>query len=285
MEKLACFGGPGSYSHLAALQQDDISSAAIVFYDTFAAVIEAVARKEACAGMVPVENSSTGSITAVYDALQESGCRIGGEIYIPIHHCLLALPGVEMDELQSIYSHVQGLAQCGKFMRAHPRWQGIAYGSTGRSAAKVRRDGIRSQGAIGNRQAAIRYGLRILATDIQDNTTNYTRFLRICRPPSDLRDGNKMTLVLTAPHVPGSLYHILEVFYAAGLNLTHLESRPIYGRPFEYRFYADVVGRMPPDIVKRLEKTCEYVQSLGQYEENTGGEIHAIRSHRGNVGT
>ena len=155
MEKLACFGGPGSYSHLAALQQDDISSAAIVFYDTFAAVIEAVARKEACAGMVPVENSSTGSITAVYDALQESGCRIGGEIYIPIHHCLLALPGVEMDELQSIYSHAQGLAQCGKFMRAHPRWQGIAY---------------------------------------------------------DLRDGNKMTLVLTAPHVPGSLYHILEVF-------------------------------------------------------------------------
>ena len=257
--KIACFGAPGSYSH-EALYCHFGKSADIVFYDHFEDLVNRVEAGECRYGVLPVENSSTGGIAEVYDLILRHNCHIVGEEYVHVQHLLLGVPGARLEDVRHVYSHPQGLAQCHAFLRLHDTWQLHSYFSTAQSAKEVAVRGEKSVAAIAGRQAAELYGLDVLAGDICTNTTNYTRFVIISKDVLPY-EGNKMTLVIITEHVPGALYKALGYFYHSGMNMTHLESRPIPGRPFEYSFHIDVTGDLDSpackEALEQLERQCK----------------------------
>ena len=267
-EKIACFGAPGSYSH-EALYCHFGKSTGIVFYDHFEDLVNRVGAGECRYGVLPVENSSTGGIAEVYDLILRHNCHIVGEEYVHVQHLLLGVPGARMKDIRHVYSHPQGLAQCHAFLRLHDTWQLHSYFSTAQSAKEVAVRDEKSVAAIAGRQAAELYGLDVLAGNICTNTTNYTRFVIISKEVLPY-EGNKMTLVIITEHVPGALYKALGYFYHSGMNMTHLESRPIPGRPFEYSFHIDVTGDLDSpackEALEKLEGQCKYFNILGTYQ-------------------
>lgn len=285
---VGCFGNPGSYSDQAMKESFAEKHIKPIYYDHFEDVVQAVSAGVVRYGVLPIENSSTGGITEVYDLIHRYDCRIVGEQYVRIEHHLLALPGTTRKDIRTVYSHPQGLAQCRDFLKAHPDWQLQPYFSTSQSAERVQREGRHDAAAIGNAISAELYHLQVLVPHINDNTTNFTRFV-IVALHTEKRDGNnKITLVLTVRHRPGALYHVLGYFFYAGMNMTHLESRPIKGQPFEYFFHIDVIGSLDdPGVVKTLDElagNCNYFKILGNYPADTGGTTDEIRTDRRNVG-
>lgn len=286
---VACFGAPGSYS--AQAMEDSFQGQQITptFCDHFEDVIQTVATGAARYGVVPIENSSTGGITEVYDLIHKYDCHIVGEKYVKIEHHLLALPGVSLEDIRTVYSHPQGLAQCRDFLKHHSQWKLNPYFSTAQSAELVAKMQRKDTAAIANTTAARLYHLDILQSAINDNTTNFTRFFVIAAQDEEREGRNKITLVLTVRHEPGALYHVLGYFFYNGMNMTHLESRPIKGRPFEYFFHIDVMGDLQdPGIARALDdlsKHCSYLKILGNYPADRGGIADEIRSDRGKIGT
>ncbi len=286
---VGCFGAPGSYSDEA--MQGYFAGASIYpsYYDQFEDVVQAVASRHVKYGVLPIENSSTGGITEVYDLVHRYDCRIVGEKYVRIEHNLLVLPGTALDDVQEVYSHHQGLAQCRGFLKQHSAWKLHPYFSTSQSAAKVQTAQNHGLAAIGNAVSANLYGLDILVRHINDNTTNFTRFFIISADSEEQERMDKLTLVLTVSHEPGALYHVLGHFFYSEMNMTHLESRPIKGKPFEYFFHIDVMGSLhDPHVartLKALQKHCRYFKILGNYPADQGGIVDEIRTDRRNVRT
>ena len=155
---------------------------------------------------------------------------------------LLTLPGAKLEDIREVYSHPQGLNQCRSYLKHHSEWQLHPYFSTSQSAEEVQKMGDPHIAAIANKTAADMYGLDVLVEHINDNTMNYTRFFIIAADMEQSPEADKITLVLTTQHRPGALYHVLGYFFYNGMNMTHLESRPLKGRPFEYFFHIDVMG-------------------------------------------
>ena len=194
--------------------------------------------------LLPIENTTAGSINETYDLLADGELHITGEVVAAIEHCLLALPGVALDELRVVMSHPQALAQCHDFFARHPHLIARAELDTAGSARRVAQAGDRTLAAIASAAAAKTYGLAIVAHGIQSAAGNATRFVEVALRPTPVADDApaKTSLVLALADRPGALGEVLMRFAARGLSLTKLESRPIPSAPFTYRFYVDVLG-------------------------------------------
>lgn len=239
-------GVEGSYSHLAAQRRygGRAGGALLTGHDSFRAAADAVAHGAADLALLPIENSTAGSINETYDLLAAGQLTITGEAVSAVEHCLLALPGVGLDELRVVRSHPQALAQCQAFFAAHPHLRAQIDVDTAGAARAVRDAGDRAQAAIASAAAATTYGLAIVAAAIQTERGNATRFVEIARRPAPVAPDAvaKTSLVLTLIDRPGALGEVLTHVGRHGLSLTKLESRPIPSTPWQYRFYLDVLG-------------------------------------------
>lgn len=267
--KVCYFGVPGAHTHQA---MEDFFGEEItgISCPTFQIVMEAVEQGEADYGVLPIENSSTGGITANYDLLLNYSNCIVGQYVNRIEQCLLALPGVAMDELRTVYSHPQGLLQCSGFLKEHPELDQIEFSNTATAAQKVAEDRERSQAAIAAKRAAKEYGLQVLKEGIQQEKNNSTRFIVIGREPIYLADSNKIALCIELSHECGTLYRILSHFLFNGLNMTQIESRPMKGKNWEYRFFIDIEGNLEDPSVQNalrgIKEEAKSVRVLGNFK-------------------
>jgi prephenate dehydratase len=212
----------------------------------FVEVGQAVERGEVDFGLLPIENTLAGSVIPSYDVLAAGGLTVVGEVITPIHHCVLGAPGASVEGLRRILSHPVALAQCTRFLRARPGVQAVAVYDTAGAAKEVAENGDPGVAAIAGRRAAERYGLEILAADVEDRHDNQTRFLVVSRagaevpplpPPRSTR--MRTALLVETPNTPGALVHVLLPFSEEGINLSKLESRPA-GEPWTYRFLIEL---------------------------------------------
>ncbi|MCI8963440.1 MAG: prephenate dehydratase [Eubacterium sp.] len=267
--KVCYFGVPGAHTHQA---MEDFFGEEItgISCPTFQIVMEAVEQGEADYGVLPIENSSTGGITANYDLLLNYSNCIVGQYVNRIEQCLLALPGVAMDELRTVYSHPQGLLQCSGFLKEHSELDQIEFSNTATAAQKVAEDRERSQAAIAAKRAAKEYGLQVLKEGIQQEKNNSTRFIVIGREPIYLADSNKIALCIELSHECGTLYRILSHFLFNGLNMTQIESRPMKGKNWEYRFFIDIEGNLEDPSVQNalrgIKEEAKSVRVLGNFK-------------------
>lgn len=266
-------GEPGAYSEEAAAGffGEAVQAKGLPWFND---VFQALAQGEADYAMLPVENSSTGSIRQVYDLLAQYDFSLVGEWQVKVEHCLAVLPGVAMEDIRTVYSHEQGLMQCDRFLDTHRSWERVPVLDTAGSAKQVKETGDRTGAAICSRRAARLYGLDILACPINHNTANFTRFMAVS-PRLELREGrDKIAAVFTLPHQSGSLHEILTVFAVHGLNLQKLESRPIPDRGWEYRFFVEFTGDLTAPgmdgVLHELSQLSAGLRILGNFKGYEG---------------
>ena len=271
-------GEPGAYGEEAAVRffgSNENRDHGKTFEDVFLALRDG----RADYGVLPMENNSTGAITAVYDLFSQYGCYIVGEQVVPVRHCLMAPAGATLETLQDIYSHEQGFFQSQSFLKAHGTWQLHSMRNTAVAAKSVAESKDPTRGAIGSCRAAQLYGLTILAEGINDEAGNGTRFVIIAKEPEQREGSDKISALFTIPHTSGSLAQVLTVLADHGLNLLKLESRPIAGRHWEYRFFVDFSGNWNDPEVQSAMKEWRKIASLqilgnykGMTESNREGE-------------
>lgn len=236
---------------------------------SFAALFDAVTSGRADHGVVPIENSLAGSVIDNYDLLLKAPVVIIGELVLHIRYQLLALPGARIEQIRRVYSHPQALAQSQEFLRAHPHMVPEPAFDTAGAAQLVAARGELDIAAVATPTAGVLYGLTSLAEDIQSDSENYTRMFIIGREPVDLPPGDgaalKTSVIAGVPHEIGALASLLGVLRDARVNLTKIESRPIAGTPWVYRFFLDWEGQMSPDDLAAVRAVTEYWKALGTY--------------------
>ncbi len=261
--KTAIQGIEGSYSSLAAQKFFEKEDADLEFISkqTFEDVVRAVENGEADYAMLPIENTTSGGINEVYDALLHTTLYIVGEEKFHVKHCLVATQETPINRIKKIYAHVQAVAQCSKFLATLPHVKIDYYPDTALSVQKVKDLDNPEFAAIASEEAANIFGLKIIRTNIANQQENYTRFLIAARKPIDvdLRIPCKTSLVMATDQKPGSLVDALLVFRKHNVNLTKLESRPILGNPWEEMFYLDFEGNVKDQNIQ------EMLDSLGRY--------------------
>ena len=252
--RVAYQGVEGSYSHLTAQRRYSGLPEGVLLegFETFRAAADAVRDGTADRALLPIENTTAGSINETYDLLAEGGLTITAEAVSRIEHCLLGLPGARVEDLRLVLSHPQGLLQCQDFLRTVPWIRFQTEFDTAGSARKVRERNDSTVGAIASEPAARLFGLEVLRRGIQSQEGNYTRFVELAREAVRFAPEipAKTSLLLTTPHTPGALAEALGVFSRRGVNLAKLESRPIPESPFKYRFYLDLDGNANRDPVR-----------------------------------
>ena len=268
--RVAFQGEPGAFSEEAAVQLlgEEITT---VPRATFDAAFRAISEGAADALLVPVENTLAGSVLRVFDLLLESDLVITAETILSIEHHLIGCPGATFDGVRSVASHPMALAQCERFFAAHPNLKRVPAEDTAGSVREVLARADKTCAAIAGRRAAEHYGGVILASDIQDNAENFTRFFLLW--PAVAREkvapgANKMTLAMRLAHRPGALLAALKPFAERGVNLSKIESRPIHGRPWEYQFFLDVEAEAPARLEEALadvRRATHEVRVLGLY--------------------
>jgi len=279
-------GGAGAYSHLAASQHfaDQRLPLDCRGYRTFRELTEAVERGKLDYAMLPVENTTAGSINEAYDVLAHADVAAVGEEVFRVEHCLVALGPVPLANVRGIASHPQALAQCSEFLASLTDCQIESYTDTAMAVAKVVHDGDPSQAAIASREAARRHGLEVLKSGIANQHENYTRFLVIAREPQSRPVGTpcKTSLVLSTLHQKAALATCLNVLAEHNLNLTKLESRPVRDTPFEYLFYLDFEGNLEEGDTKaameELEAHTSFLKILGSYPASRASTASAAAS-------
>ncbi len=279
-------GGAGAYSETAALHHFRRTGAAprTRGFLSFRSMMEAVAAGEVDCAMLPVENTTAGSITEAYDLLMRTGAAAIGEEILRIEHCLLAQREVPVEHVRRILSHPQALAQCAEFLASLRDCRAEAHADTALAAAQVAKCDDPSVAAIASEEAARLHGLTVIRRDISDQKHNYTRFLVVAReqrrfPPEV---PCKTSLVFATRHERGALVRSLAVLADHGLNLTKLESRPRPGHPWQYLFYVDFEGNLAdPVVAKALEQLSgrtSHLQVFGSYpvcpEQGEGASAH-----------
>jgi len=266
--RVAFQGERGAFSEEAAVKLlgEEIT---LVPRPTFEAAFNAIADRAADYILAPIENSLAGSVHRSFDLLVDSPLNILAEVIIPIAHNLIAAPGAKFEEIAIVESHPVALAQCEQFFSAHPRLKRIATEDTAGSVRDVVASGDRSRGAIAGCRAAEIYGGAILREHLEDNCENYTRFLLLSDSANSADDADKLSLVFQLDHRPRALYNALEPFARRNLNLMKIESRPVHGRPWQYRFYLDLqASRRDPEVaaaLRELEKLVVELRILGSY--------------------
>jgi prephenate dehydratase/chorismate mutase len=269
--KLIGFQGEhGAYSEVAALSYD--FSLMPVSCKEFIEVFNEVSTGQIDFGIVPVENSLEGAVTQVNDLLIQTDLKIIGEINIPVHHCLLALPETEYRDLKVIYSHPQALAQCRKFILRHGLEPRPFYDTAG-AAKMLSENRLEATGIIANKICADLYHLDIIKENIEDHESNSTRFIILSKETSD-ESGDKCSIIFSVKHEAGGLFSVLKAFYDNGINLTRIESRPLKKDPGKYVFFLDFEGSDKEDKVaealKRATKLTTSFKFLGCYKSYKG---------------
>lgn len=261
-------GAEGAYSHLAMQRYfgEQIKSFHV---DTFRDAMTAIEEGSADFAVLPIENSTAGIVSEIYDLLVEFENYIVGEQIIKIEHCLLGLPGTDISQIRTVYSHPQSLMQSAKFLAAHEDWKQVSLKNNAFAAEKVSREGDPSQAAIAGEQAAKAYELEILKRGVNQAENNSTRFIIVTNQKIFRKDAQKISICLEVPHESGSLYHILSHFIYNNLNMTKIESRPIEERDWEYRFFIDFDGNFADGAVKNalrgLRDEARNMRILGNY--------------------
>lgn len=221
-------------------------------------------------GVIPIENSSTGAISEVYDLLNKYNFYITGEKYLKINQNLMGIRGSILDDIKEVYSHPQGLEQSMEFLKGYKQWKLVPYNSTAKSAQLVKDRQDKTLAAIASTKAAEIYNLEILQKNVNSNATNMTRFVVIGKEMDSTSESNKTSLVLSTTHKAGSLYHVLKHFAEKDINLLKIESRPIKDKPWEYFFYIDFQGNVDEDkiisSIELIKKNSRYFKILGNYK-------------------
>jgi chorismate mutase / prephenate dehydratase len=260
-------GEPGAYSEEAAIRFFGKSTKGLP-YPSLDDVFEAVERGEAPFAMVPVENSLEGSITRAYDLLLDSPLMVCGEAELRISHCLIAMPGANLDTVKFIYSHPQALGQSRNYLNKLNA-ELVPSSDTAGSVRMIMEEKRLDYAAVASARAAEIYGMKILAKEIEDNAHNFTRFFVLSKEDSPLTGDDKTSIVFSLKHRPGSLYDSLGEFAARKINLTKLESRPTRHQQWEYNFYMDFSGhreeKTVAEALKSLEEHAVFVKILGSY--------------------
>ena len=266
---VACQGVEGANSQVACDRL--LPRGNIVYVKTFQAVVSAVESGLCKFGVLPIENSSNGSVRAVYELLQDHNLSIVRSTRLCIRHELLALPGVKMEDITEIYSHEQAIGQCSKFLNGLNGVRVIPCDNTAMAAKMVAERGDRHAAAISSHPCAALYGLETVSDEIQDSDNNYTRFICVTKDPVIYAGANRISLIIACDNKPGALYEILSKLAALGINMTKLESCPVTGRNFEFIFFLELEasvqapGVLP--MLEELERSCEGFHFLGNYAE------------------
>ena len=231
-------------------------------------VFESVDKQEVPVGVVPVENSLEGSVNQTYDLFLTHNLKVSGEVIIRISHCLIANPSTSLEAVKTVYSHPQALAQCRSFLERLGSDLIPTYDTAG-SVKILKEKGLKNAAAVASEKAAEIYGMKILAREIEDTPTNYTRFFVISKNDSPKTGKDKTSIIFAATHTPGSLYHALSEFAKRNINLTKIESRPTKQKAWEYNFYLDFEGHRTEEncvaALNALEKSGAFLKILGSY--------------------
>ena len=273
--KIVFQGIEGAYTELA-LKQYFGENADSYHVDTWRDAMEALKNGEADYAVLPIENSSAGIVSENYDLMVEYDNYIVGEQIIRIDHALLGLPEAEIEDITDIYSHPQALMQCSKYLEDNRNWEKHSMKNTAMSAQKIKEDGQISKAAIASALTADIYGLKVLDKAIQNNKNNYTKFIIVTNQKIFEKKANKISLSFEIPHKSGSLYHKLSHFIYNGINMNKIESRPVQGKAWEYRFFVDIEGNLNDAAVqnalKGLEEETIRLKVLGNYASTEGNE-------------
>lgn len=260
-------GAEGAYSQAAMMKYfgDGIRSFHV---DSFRDAMSAIDEGSADFAVLPIENSTAGIVSEIYDLLQEYENYIVGEQIIKIEHCLLGVPGTDLSQVKKVYSHPQSLMQSARFLSNHD-WQQISMQNNAFAAQKVAAEKDVTQVAIAGAHAAEVYGLEVLKQGINDSGSNSTRFIIVTNQKIFRKDADKISICFEVPHESGSLYHMLSHFIYNNLNMTKIESRPIEDRNWEYRFFIDFDGNLADSAVKNalrgLRDEARNMKILGNY--------------------
>jgi prephenate dehydratase len=271
--KIAFAGELGSFAELAAAQYFGPRHA-LVSVPEFENVFSAVARGRAHSGVIPIENSLTGSIHQNYDLLLESDLSITGEIFLRVSHYLIANHGVKPHNIRRVFSHPQGLAQCKKHLKKFPHAECVPVSNTAFAVKKIRDERLLDAAAVASLQAAIDYDMNVLDKNIEDNKANITRFLIVSKKPKTAFGASggslKTSVVFSLKNLPGALFRGLSVFALRDIDLVKIESRPVHGKPFEYLFYLDFEGgsaqERQANALNHLKEITVFMRVLGSYE-------------------
>ena len=236
---------------------------------TFRETMEAIATGQADYGILPIENSAIGSVVETYDLLVEYDNYIVGEVVLPITHTLSGLAGTKIEDIREVYSKAEALLQTARYLNSHPAWQQISVANTALAAKQIVTDSDPSKVAVCSAYAAKIYRLVVLAENINDEQHNSTRFIVITNRKIFLKEATKISICFELSHEIGSLYQLLSHFIYNDLNMTRIESRPIEGRSWEYRFFVDFEGNMRDSAVKNalqgLQEEAKNLKVLGNY--------------------
>ena len=261
-------GTEGAYSQLA-LKEYFGNHTDSWHVDTWRDAMEAIKNGEADYAVLPIENSSAGIVSENYDLMVEYDNCIVGEQIIRIDHALLALKDAKMEDITDIYSHPQALMQCSRYLDAHREWEKHSCKNTAMASQKVKEDGKIHKAAIASKLNAKIYGLQVLEEAIQDNKDNYTRFIIVTGQKIFEKKAKKISICFEIPHESGSLYHKLSHFIYNGLNMNKIESRPVQGKAWEYRFFVDFDGNLNDAAVQNalrgLKEETIRLKILGNY--------------------
>jgi len=237
---------------------------------SFADVFLSVQNGDSDFGILPVENSLTGSIYQNLDLFLESTVSITGETSIRVEQHLIAIPGVKIDDIKVVYSHPQALEQCRNFLSSMPHIETIASYDTAGSVKDIRDKQMFQAAAIASRQAAKDYDMQIIRKEIEDIPENYTRFYIISKAAQTLNNADKTSIIFSMKNIPGALFKSLSVFALRDIDLLKIESRPLRGKPWEYFFYLDFAGNMKEErcrnAIRHLEEITSFLKVLGSYK-------------------
>lgn len=266
---VACQGVEGAYSQIAC--EKIFKNPDILYFKSFEAVFGAIEQGLCQYGILPIENSTAGSVNKVYDLMQKHSFSIVRTFQMKIDHSLLVNPGTKPEYIREICSHEQAISQCAGFLKAMPGVRVIPVENTAAAAKLVAQSGRKDLAAISSRACAGLYGLQCLKSSIQDQGGNRTRFICISKNLEIYPGAHRTSILLTLQHKPGALYQVLARLYTLGINIVKLESRPIPDREFEFKFYFDletsIYSREYVQLLCELEDLCEEFKFLGSYTE------------------
>ena len=266
---VACQGIEGAYSQIAC---DSIfKSPGIMYFKSFDNVFKAVESGMCQYGILPIENSTAGSVNTIYDLMLRHNFSIVRSARLKVSHNLLAKYGTKLEDVKEIFSHEQAINQCAGFLATMKGVKVTVVENTAVAAKMVAESGDPGVAALSSRFCAEHYGLQTLKANVQDQDNNYTRFICISKKPEIYPGADRTSLMMIISHKPGSLYNVLSKFYALGINLRKLESRPLPDREFEFMFYFDIESSVyAPEMEKLfldLESESEEFRYLGTYNE------------------
>ena len=266
---VACQGVEGAYSQIAC--EKIFKSPLIMYFKSFDAVFNAIEQGMCQYGILPIENSTAGSVTKVYDLMIRHNFSIVRTFRLKIDHNLLANPGAALSDIKTIYSHEQAISQCSDFLHSLPGVNVVPVENTALASEMVAKSGSKEVAALSSRSCAELYGLQCLAASVQDKGNNRTRFICISKNLEIYPGSDKTSIMMVTPHKPGALYKVLARLYTLGINVTKLESRPIPDREFEFMFYFDLETSIYSEeyvqLMCELDELCEEFKYLGSYTE------------------